>query len=248
MIPSLGDHLLFALIAVAYPLCFTLDWFRRLRHELEARGASARLRFYRRSIIELWLLAVVILVWWLWLGRTVTTVGLGLPGGWVFWIGITIVLAIATALGHQISVVRASAEARAQVRKQFRGVPALMVPRDNRERRLWVGLSLTAGFCEEFIYRGFLLWYLMTWLPDAAAVLVSAIVFGGAHLYIGWGTGVLRATVMGVALGAVYLLTGTLWLPISLHAVVDVTSGLTGSAALDNGEPAMHQRPAEGEA
>jgi len=236
MMPNLGDHLLVALIAVAYPLFFTLDWYRRFRQELETGGADSRLRFYRRSTIELWLLGVAILAWWLWLGRAVTTLGLGNPGGWVFWIGMTVVLAIAIGLGHQISVVRDSAEARAQVRKQFRGVPALMVPRGNRERRMWVGLSLTAGFYEEVIYRGFLIWYLTTWLPEVAAVLVSTIVFGCAHLYLGWGTGVLRATVMGAVLGAAYLLTGTLWVPILLHAVVDVTSGLTGSVALEDGE------------
>jgi membrane protease YdiL (CAAX protease family) len=37
------------------------------------------------------------------------------------------------------------------------------------------------------------------------------------------------------ALGAAYLLTGTLWVPIALHAVVDFTSGLTGSFALEEG-------------
>jgi uncharacterized protein len=237
MMPSLGDHLFVALIAVAYPLFFTLDWFRRLRRELQVGETRSRLRFYRRNMIELWLLTVAILAWWVGLGRAATSVGLGVPGGWVFWIGMAVVLGLAGALGYQVSTVRASAEARAQVRKQFRGVPALMVPRDSHERRLWVGLSLTAGFCEEVIYRGFLMWYSMTWLPGSAAVLVSAIVFGVAHLYLGWGMGVLRGTIMGAVLGAAYLLTGTLWVPITLHAVVDVTSGLTGSVALDEREP-----------
>ncbi len=229
--PSLGDHLLVALAAVAYPLYFTLDWYRQLRHDLETGAAHARIRFYRRNMIELWLLAAAVLAWWLWLGRAVTTVGIGVPGGRAFWIAMAIVLALAAALGYQVSVVRASAEARAQARKQFRGVTALMVPRNDRERRLWVALSLTAGVCEEVIYRGFLMWYAMTWLPGAAAVLVSAVVFGLAHLYLGWGMGVLRGTIMGVILGAAYLLTGTLWVPIALHAAVDVTSGLTGSVA-----------------
>ena len=57
--PSLGDHLLVALIAVVYPLYFTLDWHRRLRPELETGRAHCRLRFYRRSMIELWLLTPV---------------------------------------------------------------------------------------------------------------------------------------------------------------------------------------------
>jgi len=244
--PSLGDHLLFALIAVVYPLCFTLDWYRRLRPQLETGRTDTRFRFYRRSMIELWLLTPVVLSWWLWSGRAVTAVGLGVPGGWAFWVGAIVVVAVATGLGLQVAVVRSSAEARAQAQKQFRGITALMVPRDSRERRLWVGLSLTAGFCEEVLYRGFLLWYSMMWLPQAAAVVVSAVVFGVAHLYLGWGVGVLRATVVGVVLGVAYLLTGTLWVPIALHAIVDVTSGLTGSAALEQNAPLTCQAPVGG--
>ena len=164
--PSLGDHLLVALIAVVYPLYFTLDWYRRLRPELETGGTHSRFRFYRRSMIELWLLTPVVLSWWLWSGRTVTAVGLGVPGGWAFWVGAIVVVALAIGLGLQVAAVRSSAEARAKVRKQFRGVPALMVPRNDRERGMWVGLSLTAGFCEEVLYRGFLIWYSMMWLPS----------------------------------------------------------------------------------
>lgn len=244
---SLGDHLLVALIAAAYPLVFTLDWHRRLRFQLETGGSPSRIRFYRRSMIELWVLTLVVLLWWLWSGRSVSAVGLGIPGGWAFWVGVTVAVAIAVALGRQAALIRASAEARAHVRKQLGGSAVLMVPRGERERRMWVSLSLTAGICEEVLYRGFLMWYAMMWLPAAAAVLASAVVFGVAHVYLGWGSGVLRATAAGAALGVVYLLTGTIWVPIALHAMVDITSGFTGSLALEQGAPVMSQSPAGGE-
>lgn len=140
-------------------------------------------------------------------------------------------------LGRQVATVRSSAEARAQVLKQFGGVPGLMVPRDSSERRLWMSLSLTAGLCEEILYRGFLIWYLNLLLPGMAAVLLAAIVFGLAHRYLGWKDGVLRATIAGVVLGVAYLVTGTLWVPIALHVILDVTSGLTGSAAFEQAGP-----------
>ena len=231
--PSPGDHLLVTLIAVAYPLYFMMDWYRRIRPQLETDGTNARSRFYRRSMIELWLLTPAVLWWWLGSGRSISALGLGVPGGSGFWVGMVVVVAVAVVLVQQVALVRGSVEARAQVLMQFRGAAALMVPRDNRERRMWVGLSLTAGSCEEVLYRGFLMWYSMTWLPPLGAVLASAVVFGVAHVYLGWGLGVLRATVVGVILGAAYLFTGTLWVPIALHAVVDVTSGLTGSVAFE---------------
>ena len=108
-----------------------------------------------------------------------------------------------------------------------------MIPRKGLERRIWVGVSLTAGICEEILYRGFFLWYLMTWLSAPTAVVVSSLIFGASHLYLGRG-GVIRASVTGAVLGAAYLLTGTLWVPMALHAMVDVASGFTASAALDD--------------
>jgi membrane protease YdiL (CAAX protease family) len=237
MMPSLVDHLLVVLIGVVYPLCFTLDWYRRLLPQLKAGEVYSRARLYRRNMIELWVLTLVVLSWWLWSGRAATAVGLGVPSGWAFWIGAIVTIGLAIALGRQVATVRSSAEARAQVLKQFSGVPGLMVPRDSHERRLWMGLSLTAGLCEEVLYRGFLIWYLRMLLPGMAAVLLAAIVFGVAHRYLGWGVGVLRATIVGVVLGVAYLVTGTLWVPIALHAILDVTSGLTGSAAFEQAGP-----------
>ena len=72
---------------------------------------------------------------------------------------------------------------------------------------------------------------------------MSAVLFGVAHLYLGWGVGVLRASIVGVVLGVAYLLTGTLRVSIVLHAVVDVTSGLTGSAAFEQGASATCHTP-----
>ncbi|HBJ83434.1 MAG TPA: hypothetical protein DDZ88_06080 [Verrucomicrobiales bacterium] len=233
MMLSLVDHLLVVLIGVAYPLCFTLDWYRRLLPRLQAGGACARVRLYRQGMIELWVLTLAVLSWWLWSGRAATAVGLGVPSGWAFWIGALVTVGLAIILGRQVATVRSSAEARAQVLKQFGGVAGLMVPRDRHERRLWMGLSLTAGLCEEVLYRGFLIWYLNLLLPGVAAVLLAAIVFGLAHRYLGWKDGVLRATIAGVVLGVAYLVTGTLWVPIALHVILDVSSGLTGSAAFE---------------
>lgn len=124
--PILGDHLLVVLIGVVYPLCFTFDWYRRILPKLKSSGGYSRARFYSRSLIELWLLTLVVLSWWLWSGRSATAIGLGVPSGWVFWVGAIVAIGLGTALGRQVATVRSSAEARAQVLKQFNGVPALL--------------------------------------------------------------------------------------------------------------------------
>ena len=233
--PHLPDHLLIALIAVVYPVYSTLTWYRRARSQMETGGSGSRRRYYREAMLELWLLTAAVLAWWLPAGRTIAEIGLGVPGGWRFWVGAIVFVAFATILGRQTATVRASAEARDQVRSQLEGQfgagAILMIPRNDAERRTWVGLSLTAGICEEILYRAFFIWYLTAWLPTAAAVAVSSVVFGAAHLYLGWG-GVVRATATGAVLALAYLVTGSLWVPMALHATVDITSGFTGNAAL----------------
>src|SRR5690606_14104226 len=99
-----------------------------------------------------------------------------------------------------------------------------MLPRTARGRRGWAGLSFTAGITEEVLYRGLLVMTLALLLPDAppwAVVAVGAVVFGLAHVYQG-PAGVLMTTVVGGGLMALYLLTGSLLLPMVLHVLLDL--------------------------
>jgi uncharacterized protein len=102
-----------------------------------------------------------------------------------------------------------------------------MLPVSAKERRYWAVLSLSAGVCEELLYRGFLMHYLSGVLAGGVALgvlgawLVSSMLFGLAHVYQGV-AGVIRATIAGLLLGLVAILTGQLILPILLHVLFDV--------------------------
>jgi membrane protease YdiL (CAAX protease family) len=92
------------------------------------------------------------------------------------------------------------------------------------ERRWWVFLSITAGICEETLFRGFMLHYLRVFpwtLNLTLALLVSSVIFGLNHLYQG-AAGVAGTAIVGFLFGLLFLLTGNLLLPIILHAVIDL--------------------------
>jgi membrane protease YdiL (CAAX protease family) len=100
---------------------------------------------------------------------------------------------------------------------------SFLLPASVVERRWWVAVSLSAGICEEVIFRGFLLqavrWQMGMGLT--VAWVVSAVVFGFNHLYQGR-TGVIQTTVAGLGFGLVAILSGGLALPMALHALVDL--------------------------
>jgi membrane protease YdiL (CAAX protease family) len=92
------------------------------------------------------------------------------------------------------------------------------------ERRWWVFVSITAGVCEETLFRGFMLHYLhvFPWtLNLSLALLISSVAFGLNHLYQG-AAGAAGTAVVGFLFGLLFLLTGNLLLPIILHGAIDL--------------------------
>jgi membrane protease YdiL (CAAX protease family) len=105
------------------------------------------------------------------------------------------------------------------------------VPHTPDELRLWTALSVTAGICEEILFRGYLTALVASWIGPLAGVAVACLMFGFAHLYLG-ARGAARAAVMGAVMAGVVALTGSLWVAMILHAAVDLHSGALGAAAM----------------
>ena len=67
-----------------------------------------------------------------------------------------------------------------------------MLPRGPLELTLWMALSLSAGICEETVFRGFLQRQFIAWMKNTAAgIVVSAVLFGAGHMYQGWRSAIL---------------------------------------------------------
>jgi membrane protease YdiL (CAAX protease family) len=104
-------------------------------------------------------------------------------------------------------------------------VLAELIPRNARERSLFVLLSLAAGVGEEVAYRGYLVVVLGGLFegPWMAAV-VSSLAFSLLHAYQG-ALGILRSGLIGFLFAAAFILQGSLWPLIVVHVVVDLFSG-----------------------
>lgn len=101
-----------------------------------------------------------------------------------------------------------------------------LIPRTGRQKRLFIGLSITAGFCEELVFRGFLIDALAaaTGMVPLAVVL-SSCVFGLLHAYQ-YAAGAIRAAVLGTVLAIPFIVTGSLVPSMVAHAAIDVMAGV----------------------
>jgi len=104
----------------------------------------------------------------------------------------------------------------------------LLMPESGAEKAAFLLLSGVAAVCEEYVFRGYLLWALTGWTgsPWFAAVVVS-LSFGLAHGYQKL-AGVIRAGTLGMLLAVPTILTGSLFPAIIAHFWINGAVGMGG--------------------
>ena len=101
-----------------------------------------------------------------------------------------------------------------------------LIPRTSHEKRLFVGLSIIAGFGEEVAYRGYMLTTLeLLGLGHWGAGLISSAAFGMLHAYQG-AVGMVRTGLTGLVLAVPVFVTGSLIPSIVSHALINIVAGL----------------------
>ena len=218
------QHLLALFLIVVAPIW---DHFatERLKASKESR---VKIAYYRTMVIVSWIASVIALLAVGW--RTILTFDLGaaspswLPqhaGARTSVAGVLIALLLAIALSALQA--RRSAAIQEKMERAFLRL-SFILPLTGTERAWWIFVSLTAGITEEILYRGFLIHYFFAapfQIGLAVAVIASSVIFGAPHLYQGV-AGAISAAILGFIFSAILLMTGTLLVPMVLHALIDL--------------------------
>ena len=104
-----------------------------------------------------------------------------------------------------------------------------LLPHGGAEITLWLALSITAGICEETIFRGYLQRQFMALTKSApAGILLSAAAFGAAHAYQGFRR-VILIGLFGAMFGILAYWRGSVRPGMIAHAWQDTLSGVVSS-------------------
>lgn len=213
-------HLLILVaLVVALPLHDRVET-RRLKTSTDPR---VRVRSYQKIVAYLWAMTIV-LVATVPLRQLVTAPRIS-DALTERAAGFSIPILIGLAAGLLLPVILASRspEERAKQLAPLRAI-AFFLPRTREERAWFAAVSVSAGICEEVVFRGFLIRYLDA-LPLGlglwGAVIASAVIFGINHGYQGW-RGIVVTTILALVFTAFFLLTGSLWIPIVIHVLIDL--------------------------
>ncbi|WJV49551.1 CPBP family glutamic-type intramembrane protease [Streptomyces flavofungini] len=196
---------------------------RRMYASLARRRASEP-----RALVRYFTLSISL--WWAFAALAVTTLllspdaratdfGMALPEDPLFFVPVVLLFA---------AIAVASGRAFRDMAKEGKHIPGraaieAMLPRTGAERRLAIAAAVTDGICAELVYRGLLIAFGVGALgldPYLAAALALA-VYALAGWYQG-GAGIVVLALFGALLTGLYLATGSLLLPIAVHAMISV--------------------------
>lgn len=106
---------------------------------------------------------------------------------------------------------------------------SMIMPTSWNDYKHFLFLAIAAGVCEEIVFRGFLVNYILKAFENQAynyylALLVPAIIFSISHIYQGI-FAVIKIFSLSLLFGAIFLYSKSLLLVIIIHVLVDLISG-----------------------
>jgi len=229
-------YIIFLAVLAIYNVLLPLFFAWKNRNTLPVPATEeARIKGYIEIIILGWGSALVVLLLCLFAGISFYDIGLReislAPNIWVTVItfilcGIYMLAYIGETIAYLVNPKYREEQKETLAKRHPNGSVNKLLPRSKTERKYWVFVSLTAGICEEIIFRGFLFYFLQAVFPNMPilfVVVVSSTVFGIAHAYQGI-RGMRNTALVGALHGVLFLATGSLILPMFMHFIVDISS------------------------
>ena len=229
-------YIAFLSFIIIYIAVFVLIVFRRINKSQDVSiTEKIKCGNYYHLICGLWGGALAVLLMSFLAGLSLEDIGLRqMRFDYGFWFT-AITLSLSGLLFifslYQAITLLISAKHKEAAEKQYGNHAVLsgILPRSKKEKRLFSLLSLSAGVCEEIIFRGFLLYLLYAIFPGMSIILIifiTSALFGISHFYQRL-QGVIGTALFGMLFMCLYLVTDSLILPMLLHFFYDFSITFT---------------------
>lgn len=206
------------LVGLVIPIYSMLGNSEKIK-ELISESPELKISMYVQSIIFQWIMVGLILLSLFYNGDEVDKIGLdfldeplmvlGLVGGgllslWIF---------------DNYDIPKLDLE---KFKQQNEHVMYL-IPTNQKEHNWAVAISFTAGICEEIIFRSFTFWQLNQFLPVIPSILIVNLLFALSHFATKM-KNMVFAFLFGIFWSITFTYTGSLWLAMLMHIIIDIYS------------------------
>jgi membrane protease YdiL (CAAX protease family) len=220
------DHFLFIIVGIVIPALSVMSMNKvdEVDMELIDLPRPSKKRIYYTNGLILWIGVLVILFSWYFGPKPFNLLGLQSPKFSTY----TLIFSIALLVIYLIDLVKSYKDYEIPSEEENKFFEDIM-PKNWKEYAHFCFLAISAGVCEEFIFRGFLINYLNVVLETTGyslviACILTSVIFAMSHLQQGFDN-VLKIAVLALLFALIFILSESLLIVIILHAFVDLVSG-----------------------
>lgn len=218
------DHVLFFILAIVLPL-MSVASSRQI--DVVKFNRESKIRLYYGNSLFLWIMASLVLTTWNYMDRSFLDLGFQIPilDNLVYLLTVIFIFLYLMDLVIQFVIEKRQSRKVGEWNSNTQ-----FLPKNLREYSHYTFLAFSAGICEEILFRGFLIHYLISIFGhDMAsfvlALVLPALLFSMGHLYQGkWA--MIKIFLGAVLLGLLYFASSSLILVIAIHIIVDLVSAL----------------------
>jgi membrane protease YdiL (CAAX protease family) len=194
------------------------NFYRNLKKQLII-DPSARILFYRTQVLWEWSWVVVLVLIVIPIPQPLAWLGLTMPNqiGWI------ITAALLLGIGLSTVLLRRNPGAMEAMQRSLEA-SSVLLPSTPAERKWYAAAAITAGICEELLYRGFLMRYLPATFPMLdwlVVAILSGIIYGLSRAYQGF-KGMSQTALTGFSFAIVYYLSGSLLPAMVFHVLAEL--------------------------
>jgi len=207
------------IIGLIYPAYIIITY--KKTNERIIRDAGYRITDYKITITILWALALLILLNYflsnppeLMLAPNISLLSIAL-----FFLSVSFLLL-------QYKTMKVTSDACDAIKEKLKDIYHYL-PKTKTELSWFAAVSVSAGICEEILFRVFLYGYLGEKVHVIIAMLLSNVIFAITHI----GSGVknmVSSLLLGLLFSVVYYYTENIWILVVLHTGIDINTGILG--------------------
>lgn len=221
---SAADYIIFLILGLLIPILSIYQGKPELGEV--TFDTKSKIRLYYSNGLVLWIGVFFIILTWIWNDRSLIDLGFGMP----HLTGIAIIFSLILIIGYVIDVLVETLIPKrksASLERWKTNTPFL--PSNFLEYRHFIFAAFSAAFCEEVIFRGFFINFVLAFTHNTdigiySAIVLPALLFGVMHIYQGH-VAILKIILGGILFGLIFYISKSLWIPIIIHFIIDMIGG-----------------------
>lgn len=211
--------LLATLVGVFFP-AYILLTYKKINTRIK-KQSRYRLLDYKQTILIFWVLTITILINYFVHQQPKMNF---YPK--ISWINVGIMIVALVLSAWQYKTIKHSDFNHLSVKEKIKHIYHYL-PRNTNELNWFILLSVSAGICEEIMFRLFLFEFVKNNIGVISAFAISNLIFALTHIGSGK-LNMINSFILGLLFSSIYYYTENIWIAVVLHVLIDINIGILG--------------------